>query len=418
MNGRAAGWRRKTRLGLAVCLVVFLSLAVPAEDKGSITLSADFDNGSLGEWELVAPDTVRFTLTEASGGVWFHFHVRGVKGRTITFVVPMTRSLTRIAAHYYDGRNRPAYSYSSDGKWELAQPGRVDEEAKTFTFEVAFREDAAWVAYCIPYTNDTLAALLKEYADNPHLRVRVLATTAQGRPVHGLLIADDPDNLRPEVHHTVWVVARESGWEAPTSWVADGLIRFALGSGPASKEFRHRLIVNVVPILAPDAVAGGWKEYPTGGGEQTYLPVRYGKDHPGVVGVKTAVRDWVAEGRTINFALRFHCFGWLSSQHEFRQEQYLPWEQVEFDGLADRLDRLVPEVRWTRGHLFPGLGFVEFCHRNFQVKGATLTLALGARDNQMTQAELQDVGQALGEALLNLYSPGSILPGSLPRAVP
>jgi len=401
----------RARLGLALCLVIFLRLAAPAEDKGSITLSADFDNGSLGEWKLVAPDTVRFTLTKASAGVWFHFYIRGVKGRTITFVVPMTRSLSRISAHYYDGRNRPAYSYSPGGKWELAQPGRVDKEAKTFTFEVTFREDAAWVAFCVPYTNDTLATLLQEYANDPHLRVQTLATTAEGRPVYRLLIAEDPDELRVEARHTVWVVARESGWSAPTSWAADGLIRFALGSGPTAKAFRRRLIINVVPILTPDAVAGGWMEYPTGGGKQTYLPMCYGKDYPEVVGLRSAVRDWVAEGRRINFALRLNSFGWLSAQHEFRQEQYLPQEQVEFDGLADRLHRLVPEVRWTRGHLFPGLGFVEFCYRNFQVKGATLTLGLGARGNQMTQAKLQDVGQALGEALLGLYSPGPVLLG-------
>ena len=397
-------------MGMALGLVVLLGLGVGAQERGALALSADFDNGSLGEWELVAPDTVRFTLTKASGGLWFHFHIQGVKGRTITFVIPMTRSLDRIAAHYYDKRNRPAYSYDRK-QWELAEPGRLDREAKTFTFQVTFREEEAWVAYCVPYTNDTLEALLEEHAGRPQLSVRTLATTAGGRPVRWLVISEGPDDPEPGTRHTVWVIARESGWEAPASWAADGFVRFALGAGEASRRFRQRLIANVVPIVSPDAVAGGWMRHPTGEDEEVYLPMCYGKDYPEVTGLRDAVRDWMAKGNTIDFSLRFHSFGWLSTQHEFRQEQYLPGEQVEFDGLADRFHRFVPQVRWTRGHIFPGLGFVEFCYRNFQIKGGTLTLGLGAKDNQMTQADLQDVGQALGEALLSLYTPEPLFPG-------
>ncbi len=398
-------------LGMALGLIVLLGMAVGAEERGTLALSADFENGSLGEWELVAPDTVRLTLTKASGGLWFHFHIQGVKGRTITFVIPMTVALDRIVTHYYDKRNRPAYSYDRK-QWELAEPGRLDREAKTFTFQVTFRQEQAWVAYCIPYTNDTLDALLEEHADSPHLSVRTLATTAGGRPVRWLVIGEEPDDPEPGIRRTVWIIARESGWEAPASWAADGFARFALGAGEASRRFRQRLIANVVPIVSPDAVAGGWMRHPTGGDEHVYLPMGYGKDYPEITGLRGAVRDWMAKGNTIDFSLRFHSFGWLSTQHEFRQEQYLPGEQVEFDGLADRFHRLVPEVRWTRGHLFPGLGFVEFCYRNFQIKGGTLTLGLGAKDNQMTQADLQDVGQALGEVLLSLYAPEPLSPGA------
>ena len=405
------GLRGWLRLTTALGLIVLLGTAVGAEEREALALSADFDNGSLGEWELVAPDTVRLTLTKASGGLWFHFHIQGVKGRTITFVIPMTVALDRIVTHYYDKRNRPAYSYDRK-QWELAEPGRLDREAKTFTFQVKFRQEEAWVAYCIPYTNDTLDALLEEHADSPHLSIRTLATTAGGRPVRWLVIGEEPDDPEPGIRRTVWIIARESGWEAPASWAADGFARFALGAGEASRRFRQRLIANVVPIVSPDAVAGGWMRHPTGGDEHVYLPMGYGKDYPEVTGLRGAVRDWMAKGNTIDLSLRFHSFGWLSTQHEFRQEQYLPSEQVEFDGLAERFHQFVPEVRWTRGHLFPGLGFVEFCYRNFQIKGGTLTLGLGAKDNQMTQAELQDVGQALGEALLSLYAPEVVPPGA------
>ena len=408
--------RRARRLALALALVLVGSTwAAPPEGVGAgpgtepITISANFDNGSIGEWQLAGPDTVRFALTEASGGLWFHFRIRGVKGRTITFVVAMSRDLNAVTAHYYDGRNRPAYSYDRK-QWLLAPPGSVDKKSKTFTFQVTFEEDEAWVAYCIPYTNDTLETLIQEYRDSPYLSVRTLATTAEGRPVRGLLIGEKPEEPEQGSRGTVWLIARESGWQAPASWVADGFARFALGSGEGSKEFRKRVIAHVVPIVAPDAVAGGWMHYPVGGGKQVYLPWSYDRDYPEVVGLKRAVREWMARGNTIDFALRTHSYGWLSRQHDFREERYLLQEQVEMDGLADRLSRFVPEVRWTRG-LSPGKGFVEFGFRNFQVKGGTLTVALGAKDNKMTAAELQDVGQALAEVILSLFTPAPLAPG-------
>jgi hypothetical protein len=383
--------------------------AAPTPGASHITLSADFDNGSLGEWEVVGPDTVRFTLTKASGGLWFHFHIRGVKGRAITFQVPMTRDLTAITAHYYDGRNRPAYSYDRT-QWLLAEPGKVDMAAKTFTFQVRFDQDAAWVAYCIPYTNDTLQKLLTEYAQSPYLRVHTLATTAGGRPVHWLTISDKPDKPEEGLHRSVWVVARENGWEAPASWVADGLARLALGQGQLSERFRQRIILQIIPILTPDAVAGGWFLYPSGPQSQVFLSAAYDKDFPEVAGLTTAVRDWVGAGRPVDLALRLQCWGWISTRHEFREELFLPQEQVEFDGIADHLQRAVPEVNWTKGHVFPGPGFVEYCYRNFSIKGATLSVALGARDNGMTQGELQDIGRALGEVLVNLYTSSAMVP--------
>jgi hypothetical protein len=363
----------------------------------------------VGEWAVVGPDTVRFTLTKASGGVWFHFRIRGVKGRTITFLVPMTRDLSAVTAHYYDGRNRPAYSYDR-AHWLLAEPGRVDLAAKTFTFQVRFDQDEASLAYSVPYTNDTLQALLTEYAQSPYLRVRTLATSAGGRPVHWLTIGEDLDKPEQGFRRCFWIVARESGWAAPASWVADGLARLALGPGAVSQQFRRRIILHVIPILTPDAVAGGWFLYPTGPETQVFLPSAYEKDFPEVVGVKDAVRDWVGAGRPLDIAFRFESLGWISTRHEFRQELYVPQEQVEFDGVADHFHQAVPEVNWTKGHVFPGLGFVEYCYRNFKIKGATLSVALGARDDDMTQSKLQEVGQALGEVLVKLSTSAGLAP--------
>ena len=383
--------------------------ATAAAGTSAITLSADFDNGSLGEWQVVGPDTVRFTLTKASGGLWFHFHIRGVKGRAITFQVPMTRDLTAITAHYYDGRNRPAYSYDRT-QWLLAEPGKVDQAAKSFTFQVRFDQDEAWVAYCIPYTNDTLQQLLTEYAQSPYLRVRTLATTAGGRPVHWLTISEKPDQPEEGLRRSVWVVARENGWEAPASWVADGLARLALEQGAVAERFRQRIILHVIPILTPDAVAGGWFLYPTGPQSQVFLSAAYDKDFPEVAGVKAAVRDWVGAGRPVDLAVRVLALGWISTRHEFREELFLPQEQVEFDGVADRFHLAVPEANWTKGHVFPGFGLVEYCFRNFNIKGATLSVALGARDNSMTRGELQGIGRSLGEVLVNLYTSGAFVP--------
>jgi len=401
-------------LGLAAGLVMLTAVAARAEGAGAITLSADFPNGSVGEWEVTGPDTVKFALTRASGGLWFHFRIDGVKGRTITFVIPMTRDLSKITAHYYDQRNRPAYSYDREN-WLLAEPGRLDTEAKTFTFTIAFTEDTAWVAYTTPYTNETLDELLAEYADSPYLRVRKLATTAEGRPVYWLTIAEEPDRKEQGTSHTTWIVARESGWEAPASWAADGLIRFALSEGNLAAQFRRRVILQVVPILAPDAVAGGWMTYPTGDGKQTWLTVAYARNFPEVTALKQAVRSWMESGNTMDFAFRFHSSGWMFNQHHLREELYLPEEQVAFDGLADRLQRFVPQVRWLRQHLYTSEGFIEYCFRNFQTKGGTLSLSLGAKGNQMGKAQLQDVGRALGEVILSLHSPFEVLQPSSPR---
>jgi hypothetical protein len=326
----------------------------------------------------------------------------------------MTRNLSALTAHYYDERNRPAYSYDRE-KWDLAEVGHLDVEARTFTFSIPFTENVAWVAYTIPYTNADLEKLLKEYADSPYLRVRTLATTAEGRPVRWLTISDDPELEEHGVRRTVWVVARENGWEAPASWAADGLVRLALADDRLSQQFRKRLILQIVPILSPDAVAGGWMLYPTSDGKQIWLSPNYRDEYPEVAGLKEAIRAWMVAGNTVEFALRLQSSGWMLNQHQFFEEMYLPEEQVMFDGLSDRLQRFVPQLRWVRLHTFVTEGFVEFCYNNFQTKGGTLTLSLGAKGNEMHKADLQDVGRALGEVLLSLSVPSNTNPTRGPQ---
>ena len=404
---------------LAVVVGQVAGAQAAGEPAGTITLSADFDSGSLGGWKPLGPDTLQIDLTEASVGVWFHFRIDGVRGRTITFVVsvPPSRKLGSLSAHYYDEVNRPAYSYDRK-QWHLAEPGRVDKEARTFTFQVPFQEDTAWVAYSIPYTNETLEGLLAEFADSPYLRVRRLATTAEGRPVHWLVISEEPDREEQGTREVVWIVARENGWWAPTSWAADGLVRFALGDGESSKLFRQRVIANVIPILSPDAVAGGWMSHPVGEGRQTYLPAAYDQDFPEVRALTAAIRQWMNRGHTIDFVFRLHSFGWMYNVHEFREELYIPQEIVKFDGLMDRLHRTVPQSRWVRKHVFPRTGLVEYCYHNFQVKGGTIVLASAAKGNTMTASDFQEVGAALAQVLLSLYAPQFMVPGWQPEPPP
>ncbi len=425
-SGPSTGLRTSGPLtGLVAVAVVLLAVAAsspaPAQEPKAqtavegpapaISLSADFDNGSLGDWRLPGPDRVEITLTEASRGVWFHFRIEGVKGRTITFVVaiPASRNLRSFTAHYYDRANRPAYSYDRK-QWELADPARVDEEARTMTFQVTFKQDPAWVAYSLPYTNDTLEALLAEFADSPYLRVRRLATSAEGRPVHWLVINENPDRTDQGSNEVLWLVARENGWESPGSWMADGLVRFALADEEEAKAFRHQVIANVIPILSPDAVAGGWMLYPVGEGKQIYLPAAYDRDLPEVRGLTGAISQWMNRGRTIDFVLRLHSFGWMYTQHEFRQEKYIDQNQVRFDGLMDRLHRAIPQSRWVREHVLPGTGLIRYCYRNFRISGGTIALGLGAKGNSMTPADFQEIGRALGQVLVSLYVPQFMLP--------
>jgi len=151
--------------------------------------------------------------------------------------------------------------------------------------------------------------------------------------------------------------------------------------------------------------------YPIGEGKQVYLPAAYDRDLPEVRGLTEAIGQWMKRGRTIDFVLRLHSFGWMFPRHELRQERYLEQEQVKFDGLMDRLDRTIPHSRWMRKPVFPGRGLIKYCHRNFGISGATIALGLGAKGNTMTQADFQEVGRVLGQVLVSLYVPDFMLPG-------
>jgi murein tripeptide amidase MpaA len=55
----------------------------------------------------------------------------------------------------------------------------------------------------------------------------------------------------------VWLIARQHAWEAGTSFVMEGALRFVTSDDPRARALRERIVFKFVPMMAQDGVARG-----------------------------------------------------------------------------------------------------------------------------------------------------------------
>jgi hypothetical protein len=105
----------------------------------------------------------------------------------------------------------------------------------------------------------------------------------------------------------VWLMFRQHAWEAGSSWVGDGAIRFLLSSDEKAARIRDENIFKIFPMADPDGVATGGVRFNKNGFDlnrnwDTIDP----KTMPEIAAQHKAVLDWLDAGHHVDLFLSLH----------------------------------------------------------------------------------------------------------------
>ena len=314
----------------------------------AVSLHTNFEAGSLAKFEAVSPTHFRCSVkgeVDQDGrnrqASWYYFRLDDAAGKEITVELvdlageynyhPGAFSITRAT--------RPVYSY--DGKtWKhfRDQEVRWDDHVPSLRLRFTPAKNRIWIAHVPPYTNADLAALLKNFRGNPYLKDTVIGKTAGGRD---LLLLTITNPAVPEINKkVVWLMARQHAWEAGTSWVAEGAIRYLLSADSGATHLRDALIFKIFPLVDPDGVARGGVRFDTHGYDlnrnwDTVQPQLM----PEIAAHRKAVLDWIDAGRRIDLFLTLH-----DTESEEYLEGPLTAGGAPVRELATRLSQLLTET--------------------------------------------------------------------------
>jgi len=293
--------------------------AAPAHQAPPVTLSKAFEGGSLGKVEKLG-ETVFRCFVEGQHDErgrnrqanWYYFRMDGVKDRD------MTITLTDFLGEYNDQPGACSMNadtipvYSDDGeRWQHFPAMDWNDATKEATLKFRPANNAIWIAHVPPYTHSRLLGLLEQINQSPQALVEVIGKTVQGRDLHLVTVTnfEKPE----EGKQTVWLQARQHAWEAGTSYVMEGALRFVTSRDPRAAKLRDQVVFKFTPMMDPDGCAQGRVRFNANG----YDVNRHwdGMDlrrkellerMPEIWYVKKAILGWVDSGRRIDLMINLH----------------------------------------------------------------------------------------------------------------
>jgi hypothetical protein len=222
-----------------------------------------FESASLGKIEKLAENDYRLHLEgqqDARGrnrqATWFLFRIDDAAGRALTL------RLTSFKGEYND---RPANSptgawfrpvISEDGEtWRHVDDATWDETKDEIAFSLQPSGASIWVAHVPPYPHTRLLRLVEQIGRSPFARVEAIGRSVLGRELH-LVTVTNPARADAG-KRVVWLQARQHAWEAGTSFVMEGALRFVVSDDPVAQRLRDETIFKFTPMVNPDSVALG-----------------------------------------------------------------------------------------------------------------------------------------------------------------
>lgn len=268
-------------LAVGVLLISFAATALaqpttapatqPSDPATAIRISTAFEGGSIGRVEVLGPGELRLHVAgqhdergrnrQAS---WYYFRLDRVRGRDLKL------TLTDFVGEYNDKPGAVPMGpdivpvISTDGRaWQHVPDDAAtwDDAAKELTLTLRHARDfpeadTVWIAHVPPYTPRDLAALLEEVGRSRHAVIEVIGKTVRGRDIHMVTVTDRATPL--EDKRGVFLQARQHAWEAGTSWVMEGALRFITSDDPSAVELRKTTVFRFIPMVDVDGcIAGG-----------------------------------------------------------------------------------------------------------------------------------------------------------------
>jgi hypothetical protein len=258
---------RARTVALVISVMLFLCFGAgpanrPAQD---VTFNTNFEDASLGRIDVLSPTSFRCAVQgqydqrghnrQAS---WYYFRIDHARGRDLTL------TLTDFVGEYNDKPGAVAMGpgiipvFSDDGRhWQHIPESAVswDAQKKELTLTLHPQADSIYIAHVVPYTTSDLKRLLDEIDRSPYAIVETIGKSAGGRDLYMVTVTDPsvPDAGKK----VVWLQARQHAWEAGTSYVAQGAMRFAVSDDPAAVELRKKVVFKFTPMVDPDGCATG-----------------------------------------------------------------------------------------------------------------------------------------------------------------
>lgn len=249
-------------LSLMATLLLAASLA-SAQELPPVTFNKAFEGASLAKIEKLGDATFRLHVEgqyDERGRnrqtTWFYFRMDNVAGRelTLTFTDWVGEYNDKPGACPMGPTLRPVFSYDGE-TWKHTEAIEWDAEKKESTLKFRPAQGTVWLAHIPPYPHAKLLKLLGEVDRSPHARLEVIGRTALGRELHLVTVTnfERPDDTKK----VVWLQARQHAWEAGTSHVMEGALRFVTSDGPEARALRDKVIFKFTPMMDPDGCALG-----------------------------------------------------------------------------------------------------------------------------------------------------------------
>lgn len=312
-------FRTGRRLAGAAALC-FLALRLPAmAQTPPITINTGFEGASLGKVERLGETAFRLHVQgqyDERGhnrqATWYYFRMDGVRGRELVL------TLTDLVGEYNDRPGAVAMNadtvpvFSADGRrWQHFPAMEWDDSRKEATLRFRPESDSVRIAHIPPYTPRDLVRLLAEVDRSPHARVEVIGKTVQGRDLHLVTVTDAGGD--ESARKIVWLQARQHAWEAGTSQVMEGALRFVTSDDERAAELRRRVVFKFVPMGDPDGCVNGKVRFNANGYDVNRhwdeVDLRR-KEHlekmPEIWYVKKALHAQVTGGRPIDLLVNLH----------------------------------------------------------------------------------------------------------------
>jgi hypothetical protein len=281
----------------------------------AVSLHTSFEAGSLGKVEPLSPTHFRCAVkgeVDQKGrnrqASWYYFRLDDAAGREITI------DLVDLLGEYnYSSvdlsvreTTRPAFSYDNK-TWQFFSDREVQWNTQSTSLRLRFRplKNHMWIAHVPPYTTRDLARLMAAVGTSPYLHKEVVGKTVEGRDM--LLLTVTNASVPDANKKVLWLMARQHAWEASTSWVAEGTLRFLLSADPRAGRVRDEVVFKIFPMADPDGVARGGVRYNDHGYDLNRNWDAVDPNlMPEIASQRKAMLDWVDAGRRIDLFLSLH----------------------------------------------------------------------------------------------------------------
>ncbi len=239
--------------------------AAPASAPGPVLFNTAFESASLGKIEKLSETEFRLHVKgqqDARGrnrqATWWAFRMDDLAGREVTL------RLTSFRGEYNDKPSagptgawyRPVFSYDGE-TWEHFSEAGWDPAKDELTLAVKPRPGTAtlWLAHIPLYSHTRALKLIAEIERLPHARTEIIGQSVLGRSLHLVTVTNF---ARPDAaKKVIWMQARQHAWEAGTSFLLEGALRFVASDDPAAQKLRDENIFMFVPMINPDSVVRG-----------------------------------------------------------------------------------------------------------------------------------------------------------------